>query len=79
MIIITEGIGLGVSQHSPTYKRSRPEILGMRRGRGSGKTKLLFWQMSETKEPWEVEELERKKTMGMNEVETTSLAKRDME
>ena len=35
--------------------------------------------MSETKEPWEVEQIERKNTMKMNKVENTLLEKRNKE
>ena len=40
-----------------------------------GKTNLLLWQTSETKEPWEVEQVERKKATEMNEVKCTPLEK----
>ena len=35
--------------------------------------------MSETKEPWEVEQIERKNATEMNEVENTPLEKRNKE
>ena len=35
--------------------------------------------MGETKEPWEVEQIERKKTMKMSKVENTPLEKRNKE
>ena len=35
--------------------------------------------MSETKEPWEVEQIERKNVMEMNEIENTPLEKRNKE
>ena len=35
--------------------------------------------MSETNEPWEVEQIERKNPMEMNEVESTPLGKRNKE
>ena len=57
------------------YKRSRPEISENGRGREEVKTKLLLWPMSETKEPWEVEQIERKNRMKMNKVENTPLEK----
>ena len=44
-----------------------------------GKTKLLLSQISETKEPCEVEQIERKNTTKMNEVENTPLEKRNKE
>ena len=47
-----------------------------RRRKRRGKTKLLLWQTSETKEPWKVEQIERKNTTEMNEVENTPLGKR---
>ena len=37
----------------------RSRMAPERSGRGRGKTKLLLWQMSETKEPWEVAKLEK--------------------
>ena len=81
-----EGIwssGLGVSQHSTTTKdlvpRSRMAPEGKRKRKTRGKTKLLLWQTSETKEPWKVEQIERKKTTKMSKVENTSLEKRNKE
>ena len=55
--------------------RMAPEEKQKRKRRG--KTKLLLWQSSETKEPWEVEQLERNKTTKMNKVESTPLRKRN--
>ena len=71
-------VGLGASQHSSTYKRSR----GWHRrenGRGKGKTKLLLWQTSETKEPWEVKQFLEKNTMEVNEITNTPLEKENKE
>ena len=52
---------------------------GNGRGGERGKTKLLLRPMSETKEPCEVEQIERKNATEMNEVENTSLEKRNKE
>ena len=49
---------------------------GKRKEKRRGKTKLLLWQTSETKEPWEVEQIREKNTTEINEVESTPLAKR---
>ena len=58
------------------YKRISSRDLGWHRretGKGRGKTNWLLWQTSETKEPCEVEQIERKNTMKMNKVENTPL------
>ena len=59
--------------------RSRMAPEGKRKRKRRGKTKLLLWQTSETKEPWEVEQIEKKKTTEMNKVENTPLEKRNKE
>ena len=59
--------------------RSRMAPEGKRKRKRRGKTKLLLWQLSETKEPCEVVHIERKNTTEMNKVENTPLEKRDKE
>ena len=51
--------------------RSRMAPEGKWKSKRRGKTKLLLWQTSETKEPCEVERIERKKTTKVNKVENT--------
>ena len=48
-----------------------------RKRKRRGKTKLLLWKTSETKEPWDVEQIERKNATETNEVESTPLRKRN--
>ena len=50
-----------------------------RKRKRRGKAKLLNWQTNETKEPWEVEQIERQHIAKMNKVENTPLEKRDKE
>ena len=50
-----------------------------RKKKRRGKTKLFLWQMSETKEPCEVEQIREKNTTKGNKVENTPLEKRDKE
>ena len=62
------------------YKRISSRDLGWHRienGRGRGKTKLLLWQTSETREPWEVKQFWEENTMEMNEVEKHSVRKEE--
>ena len=78
--------GTSVSGHYNTPQlredlvpRSRMAPEGKWKRKRRGKTKLLLWQTSETKKPWKVEQIERKNTMEMNEVENTLLEKRNKE
>ena len=64
------------------YERISSRDLGWHRrenGRARGKTKLLLWQTSETKEPWEVKQFLEKNTMEMNEITNTPLEKENKE
>ena len=57
----------------------RSRMAPERNRRGRAKTKLLFWQKSETKEPWEIERTKRENTREMNQVENNPLEKRNKE
>ena len=59
--------------------RSKDGTGGKQKRKRRGKTKLLLGQTSETKEPCEVEQIERKNTTKMNKVENTPLEKRNKE
>ena len=66
------------------YERISSRDLGwhrMENGREREKVKLSFLpcQMSETKEPYEVEKIREKNTTKVNKVENTPLEKRDKE
>ena len=57
--------------------RSRMAPKGKRKRKRRGKTKLLLWQRSETKEPSNVEHIERKNATEINEVESIQLRERN--
>ena len=59
--------------------RSRMAPEGKQKRKRRGKTKLLLWQLSETKEPCEVVHIERKNTAEMNKVENTPFEKSNEE
>ena len=59
--------------------RSRMAPEGQRKRKRRGKTKLLLWQTSETKEPLGVEQIERNNTTEVIEVKNTPLETRNKE
>ena len=59
----TAGTSVSGRYNTPSLRedlvpRSRMAPEGQRKRKRRGKTKLLLWQTSETKEPWEVEQIE---------------------
>ena len=57
--------------------RSRMAPEGQRKRKRNGRTKLLLWKTSETKEPWKVKQIGRKKTTEKNKVKSALLRKRE--
>ena len=75
----TEALVLGRYNTPPLREdlvpRSRMAPKGKRKRKRRGKTKLLLWQTSETKEPREVEQIREKNTTKVNKVESSPVGK----